>query len=65
MDFKINIGPLTESGVCDDCASKGDVNPKLVKRILENDNLYLCSRHNIQFKQFNEDDYEDDEYDEC
>lgn len=52
--MKINkefLGPLTESGICDDCASKGDLKPKLVKRIDETDNLYLCSRCNIQFKQ--------------
>lgn len=45
------IGPLTESGICDQCAVLGDKNKKLVKRFIEEDNIYLCGAHNKEAKE--------------
>ena len=39
------IGQLSESGKCDDCVNLGDKTDKLVKRVLDCDNIYLCSSH--------------------
>lgn len=39
------LGPLTEAGICDDCVNEKDGSVKLVKRICDFDNIYLCSMH--------------------
>ncbi len=44
------VGPETEIGVCDDCASKNKVGYEKqlkvpVRRLIEEDNLYLCKSH--------------------
>lgn len=45
------LGPLTETGRCDDCVGDKDYSGKLVKRVVEGDNVYLCSKHLKIFKE--------------